>query len=98
MRTVPTSIIGISYDPSPVQENIDPVDDKQPTLEGTLVPQPDPLADDAEQLPDDPDFREPDEPQNAPEPADGTKPTEAPATDDPAAPVKRGRGRPRKNV
>jgi hypothetical protein len=122
MRAIPSSNITVSYDPTPVQDTLDPVDDSQPPLPNAEVLQPDPLADDepavtiievgdpgfqgavdnmarafaeAEQLPDDPDFREPDEPSDEATEGDGTESTEAPAPD---APVKRGRGRPRKNV
>jgi len=100
MRAIPSSNITVSYDPTPVQDTLDPVDDSQPPLPNAEALQPDPLADaKAEQLPDDPEFREYDELESfgdAPEAGDGTEPTEEPATDAPDAPVKRGRGRPKK--
>lgn len=100
MRAIPSSNITVSYDPTPVQDTLDSVDDLQPTFAdftaafvaaGEAGP-----ADEAEQLPDEPDFREPDEPADEAPEGDSTEPTEAFATDAPDALVKRGRGRPKK--
>lgn len=86
MRAVPTSNVSVSYDPSPVQEE----------LPGTETPTDDTGSFfDQSEL----DAIQPDEPeaaQDTPETTDGTEPTEEPATDEPAAPVNRGRGRPKK--
>lgn len=94
MRAIPTSHIVVSYDPSPVQETMEPVDDAQPSLPGAEVEQPDTLADDET-------FGEVHNGETAQD-----EPGEPEATEPPAGseeerlvqPVKRGRGRPRKNA
>lgn len=89
MRAIPSSNITVSYDPTPVQDTLDPVDDAQPPLPDAEVEQDNPLADESEHwrwVPDEPA-------QDAPEAGDGTEPTKEPVTDEPAAPLKRGRPR-----
>lgn len=90
MRAVPTSSVSVSYKPSPVQEELPGTETTdEPTFEGF-----------SEEF-DNPETSmgiEPKTAQDAPETADGTEPTEEPATYEPDATVKRGRGRPRKSA
>lgn len=72
MKTTLKSGITLSYDPTPVQAELDPDYDPQPELEGATVEQPSAEEEEFTQ-------------------ADET------AIETPPAPVKRGRGRPRKN-
>lgn len=91
MRAVPFSNLVVSYDPSPVQKPLPGAETEQPDPDqfeiptGTIT-----TSDETEDVGR---YVAKDEPE-APEQSDDT--TEAPAGD-PAAPVKRGRGRPRKN-
>ena len=80
MRAVPTSSVSVSYEPSPVQEELPGTDaPDEPTFDGFTE-----------------EFAE--TAQDATDVPVGQEPTEEPATDEPAATVKRGRGRPRKSA
>lgn len=71
MRAIPTSNLSISYDPTPVQEDLPGTEAVEDDAQGTL----DGVDDEA-----------------------GTDDTQEPAADAPEVPVKRGRGRPRKQA